>query len=693
LALKAALCRLRFAFISLLILIYSRPTKVELNPWSSFRGPPHFDLNPLAVIAARTNFLLSLGTLIRHATRIDIPVFFCDSIITPSEYSEELFTRAGYGERKVDTAKGTFSFPGSVIEKDKIEIVCTLIEESVQLKRSTEQFVEKLYYKLAGLDKESERLLTRVFEKIAILNANDENGIWARILKNQFAPVFVGKNSFDFVIGNPPWVNWESLSDSYRAKTFALWIKYGLFSLSGHAAHLGGGKKDLSMLFTYVCLDDYLKEGGRLGFIITQSVFKTEGAGDGFRRFQLGDKEHFKILQVDDLSDFQPFEGATNMTAIVSVQKGKVTKYPVEYMFWRKKKKLAIKLEDELESVLEKVQVKRWIAEPVESTSPSSPWLTARPKAIAAARKAIGQANYRAYAGACTWANGVYWMEIMGKNQAGQVIVRNLNEVGKREGIQQIEAAIEPHLLFPLLRWQGVERWRAKSETVILNVQDPKERRGYDEDWLKDTLGLTYGYLLKFETLLRQRSGFRKYFCKRVGKGAKKKLQAIAPFYSIYNVGEYTFSSFKVVWGRMGDELAAAVADTHQCASLDEKPAIPQETVMFVPFEREAEAHYLCALLNSCVAAFIAKSYSTGKSFASAHLLQHVKIPKFDAQNKQHCRLGQLSEQAHAFAAKAEPDEKNIENIETEIDKTAAELWGITAAELAEIKFSLADLQ
>jgi hypothetical protein len=30
---------LRFAFISLLFLIYSRPTKVHLNPWSKFRGP------------------------------------------------------------------------------------------------------------------------------------------------------------------------------------------------------------------------------------------------------------------------------------------------------------------------------------------------------------------------------------------------------------------------------------------------------------------------------------------------------------------------------------------------------------------------------------------------------------------------------------------------------------------------------
>src|ERR1017187_9177807 len=50
LALKAALCRLRFAFISLLFLIYSRLAKVYLNPWSNFRGPPLYtSINPLII--------------------------------------------------------------------------------------------------------------------------------------------------------------------------------------------------------------------------------------------------------------------------------------------------------------------------------------------------------------------------------------------------------------------------------------------------------------------------------------------------------------------------------------------------------------------------------------------------------------------------------------------------------------------
>ena len=48
-------------------------------------------------------------------------------------------------------------------------------------------------------------------------------------------------------------------------------------------------------------------------------------------------------------------------------------------------------------------------------------------------QKAIGQSHYRAYAGSCTWANGVYWLEVTGKNNAGQVIARNLSDVGKLE--------------------------------------------------------------------------------------------------------------------------------------------------------------------------------------------------------------------------------------------------------------------
>jgi SAM-dependent methyltransferase len=666
-----------------------------------------FDLNPLAVIAARTNFLLALGTLIRHAPKIEIPVYLCDSILTPGEFAKEgqmefigtalreggdEFTLPNGHVWHVDTSEGRFTFPAAVVEKDRIEAVCALLEESIDMQRTQAEFIEKLRQKVGKLEPRGEKLLAVVFARIVRLNADGKNGIWARFLKNQFAPVFVGTSGFDYIIGNPPWVNWQSLSDAYRDKTLPLWQDYGLCSWEGQAARLGGGKKDLAMLFTYACLDNYVRPGGRLGFIITQTLFKTKGAGDGFRRFQLGNKEPFQVLQVDDLSEFQPFEGATNRTAIVTFQKGRATKYPVPYLYWRKRGRESIKLDDDLDTALSKVEVKQWQARPIDPAEITSPWLTARPKALNAVQKAIGQSDYRAYAGSCTWANGVYWMEITGRNPAGQVIVRNLHDIGKLEGIQSIERAIEPELLYPLLRGRDVGRWCATPSAYLLNVQDAETRQGLDEKLMKEQHTCAYKYLLNFRELLTKRSGFKKYFCKEEGKGMHKKLVPFAPFYSLYNIGEYTFAPFKVCWREQSEFFTCSVVDGGKVEGKP-RPVIPDHKLMFVPLKSKTEAHYVCAMLNSAVSVFLVKSYAI-ETQTSTHVLEHVRLPRFEKDEQRHVQLAKLSQEAHELVAKGdEKSVKQITKLEVEIDSLSAAVWGISDVELRDIQISLNDLK
>ncbi|MCH7728859.1 MAG: N-6 DNA methylase, partial [Planctomycetes bacterium] len=129
---------------------------------------------------------------------------------------------------------------------------------------------------------------------------------------------------FDYVAGNPPWVGWESLPDDYRHRTQPLWEQYGLFPHGGMATILGQGKKDLSMLMSYAVTDHFIKSGGKLGFVVTQSVFKTSGASQGFRRFRFGNRDDqvVRVNSVDDLTDFQAFEGASNRTAVFVWTKG-----------------------------------------------------------------------------------------------------------------------------------------------------------------------------------------------------------------------------------------------------------------------------------------------------------------------------------------------------------------------------------
>ncbi len=53
-----------------------------------------FDLNPLAVMAARTNYLIAIRDLLRYVDRVEIPIYLCDSVATPAEYGD-LFSGAG----------------------------------------------------------------------------------------------------------------------------------------------------------------------------------------------------------------------------------------------------------------------------------------------------------------------------------------------------------------------------------------------------------------------------------------------------------------------------------------------------------------------------------------------------------------------------------------------------------------------
>jgi hypothetical protein len=175
-----------------------------------------------------------------------------------------------------------------------------------------------------------------LYKELVKLDKANRNGVWARIIKNAFAPLFTQK--VDYIAGNPPWVNWESLPTDYRNAMKPLWQSYGLFSLSGAEGRLGGGKKDLAMLFLYASVDNYLKDGGKLGFVITQTVFKTKGAGDGFRQFQVARENETIFIRpeiVNDLSSMQVFEGATNRTATIVCTRSKTKfKYPIDYIIW-----------------------------------------------------------------------------------------------------------------------------------------------------------------------------------------------------------------------------------------------------------------------------------------------------------------------------------------------------------------------
>lgn len=204
-----------------------------------------FDIDPLAVVASRTNYLLALGSLLRATSKpLDVPVYLADSIVGPVLGE----TVATANRRELSTAAGTFSLPLSVDSESKLRLVCDRASRGIEQSWTVEEF--GLQVADVGDSVADGEVLERFYEQCLDLHRRGLDGLWPYVLRNAFMPAFVEK--FDLVVGNPPWVNWESLPPAYRERTMPLWRRYGLFVHGGMAAMMGAGKKDVAMLLSYV---------------------------------------------------------------------------------------------------------------------------------------------------------------------------------------------------------------------------------------------------------------------------------------------------------------------------------------------------------------------------------------------------------------------------------------------------------
>ena len=80
------------------------------------------------------------------------------------------------------------------------------------------------------------------------------------------------------------------------------------------------------------------------------------------------------------------------------------------------------------------------------------------------------------------------------------------------------------------------------------------------------------------------------------------------------------------------------------------------------------------------------------------HVLTHIKIPNFKPKDKIHIRLAELSKRAHTLAKRYYEQNdlearEELKEVEEEIDKVVAGLYGITDEELEEVRKALGVLK
>ncbi|MDR0921643.1 MAG: SAM-dependent methyltransferase [Lactobacillales bacterium] len=408
-------------------------------------------------------------------------------------------------------------------------------------------------------------------------------------------------NKIDRITGNPPWVAWKSLSSTYQNLIGDSWRSMGLFKTSVSRKNMGACNDDISSYFTYFSIENFLNDSGKLRFIINSSLFLNNTSGSEFRKFFIEKSNtHFCVEWINDYSKCKLIPGITIPYCVFEATKNKKTNFPIQY----NKKVGSLSLGEESENIC------------FANTMPESKYNQFQVvcKSSKNSKNIVGKNSYRARAGVCTWLNGAYW--VSKNSQSGEMTsVENLGNSGKKK-VQISQVNVKSDLVFDLLQARNIENfYQPKNSIGIITPQQSNNlAKPIKEDELEDISPELLEYFLGLKTDLLGRSGYKKFL-----KGQ--------PFYSLYNIGEYTKAPVKLGWKFIGKEFRTFIIPNAE-------RILPDLNVMYIPFENIDEAYYVMAILNSSL---VSQYIETSSNWTmSAGVIKNINIKKFNPRNSLH---------------------------------------------------------
>jgi SAM-dependent methyltransferase len=258
------------------------------------------DIHPLAVIVAKTTYLLGLGDLLeKRGKAIRIPVYLADSVKPPERFF------AGY---RAILNGAAINFPDDLALSG--ELYDRAIELCSEYARSTARealpsvemlinFIRRNQVALA----EHEAWRDALYELFKVLREkirDRKDTIWAFILKNVFKPLLL-KERFQVVVGNPPWLSYRYVEKGAYQEFLKEQIVKRYRLLTGRPELLT--HMELGTLFFVRSADLYLQDRGRIGFVLPKSVFVADqhhALREGSHSAQL------RLRQVWDLEGASP---------------------------------------------------------------------------------------------------------------------------------------------------------------------------------------------------------------------------------------------------------------------------------------------------------------------------------------------------------------------------------------------------
>lgn len=235
------------------------------------------DIHPVAVIFSRITYLLAMIEEMKDdRPTISIPVYLGDALqwhkFEDREYNNEFHILVPE-DKQIKAKKRKLIFPRSICQDSNLFKI--VLDKMIRLSEEAQQetnFEAWLRRENIVQDSECEKL-SRTYNDLKELHQEGRNHIWGFVASNLTSPVWLSseRQKADIVIGNPPWLKFNSMNQNMQ-KTFKEECKnFNLLDKKKNNQRFQTSQ-DLSTYFFIRCIDLYMKEKGKIIFVMPYGV-------------------------------------------------------------------------------------------------------------------------------------------------------------------------------------------------------------------------------------------------------------------------------------------------------------------------------------------------------------------------------------------------------------------------------------
>jgi len=629
------------------------------------------DVHPLAVTIAKINYLLALAPeLTGYEEKLTIPIYMADSLVMREKLSfgEESFSVTVTGGEK-------FGIPADMtVNPDTLDRV--IDEMRFYAGKPGEEAMAgfQAYLKQQGYD----RWLWLWLQNLRLMMKLVQEGrdtIWAFILKNYYRPIFFCQKSFSLVAGNPPWLAYRYIRDpNYQSQIKKLTMSYKLLASKDVKLFT---QIDTSTLFFAFSIYMYVRRGETIAFVMPRSVITGAKQHANFRNFITDRDVAFwqpKLRKLIDLEKVIVSETATkgifNVPACVLIaRQGQKEDRPVQRL--------------DITGTLPKKNLGWQEAQRYLSIKRSR----VRPEALfpPATRESYYFEHFKEGA---TIVPRCFWFVQPAAGKGLGVIDRAKPYLKTHPDIEK--SAKEP--------WKGIEISGEVEASFLYATLLGKHLLpfGYtrlDLVLLPLEISEMGVRMLNKQTALRDGySGLHKWLSQveNLWDAKKKKGTAMNPYtrldYRRLLISQHSLGYYNVLLGTSGTHIASCIVDA-TANNLEAEGRfthgfLADTKTFFYQTKESSEAHYLCALLNSQYVDEAIKQYQTKGAWGERDIYRRpfeaLQIAKFDATDKNHLRLAELSQECHRKVAQLALEGKSIGSLRNKVrDYLSTELHEI----------------